>query len=110
MVSVTPRPLLTPGKDPVPNVEEAGWTSGPIWTGAENLAPHPDSMPGPSSLWPIAIPTVLPDPREVIGGTKTNICVLAALRTVKWGLTKVGNQEKEGFWGKKKKKLYFVPI
>jgi hypothetical protein len=37
-VSVKPRPLFTPGKDPVPIVKEAGWTPGPVWTGAENLA------------------------------------------------------------------------
>jgi hypothetical protein len=47
-ISVTPRPQLTPGKDPVPIVQEAGWASGPVWTGAENLAPHRDSIPGPS--------------------------------------------------------------
>jgi hypothetical protein len=29
---------FTPGKDPVPIVREAGWTPGPVWTGAENLA------------------------------------------------------------------------
>ena len=34
-----PRPQITPGKDPVPIVQEAGWASGPVWTGAENLAP-----------------------------------------------------------------------
>jgi len=38
-VSVTPRPLFTPGKDPVPIVQEAAWATGPVWTGAENLAP-----------------------------------------------------------------------
>jgi len=38
-VSVTSRPLFTPGKDPVPIVQEAGWAPGPVWTGAENLAP-----------------------------------------------------------------------
>ena len=38
-VSVTPRPLSTPGKDPVPIVQETGWAPGPVWTGAENLAP-----------------------------------------------------------------------
>ena len=38
-VSFTPRPLFTPGKDPVPIVQEAGWAPGPVWTGAENLAP-----------------------------------------------------------------------
>jgi hypothetical protein len=37
-VSVTPQPLFTPGKDPVFIVQEAGWTTGPVWTGAENLA------------------------------------------------------------------------
>jgi hypothetical protein len=30
---------LTPGKDPVPIVQEAGWASGLVWTGAENLVP-----------------------------------------------------------------------
>jgi hypothetical protein len=38
-VSVMPRPLFTPGKDLVPIVQEAGWTPGTVWTGAENLAP-----------------------------------------------------------------------
>ena len=33
-----PRPHLTPGKDPVPIVQEAGWDSEPVWTGGENLA------------------------------------------------------------------------
>jgi hypothetical protein len=37
-VSVTPRPLFTPRKDPVPIEQEAGWVPGPVWTGAENLA------------------------------------------------------------------------
>jgi hypothetical protein len=31
---------FTPGKrDQVPNVQKAGWTSRPVWTGTENLAP-----------------------------------------------------------------------
>jgi len=33
------RPQLTPGKDTVPILLEAVWASGPVWTGAENLAP-----------------------------------------------------------------------
>jgi hypothetical protein len=37
-VSVTPRPQITPGKDPVHIVQDASWSSGPVWTGAENLA------------------------------------------------------------------------
>ena len=38
-ISVKPRPFFTPGKDPVPIVQEAGWAPGLVWTGAENLAP-----------------------------------------------------------------------
>jgi hypothetical protein len=30
---------FTPGKDPVPIVQEAGWAQVPVWTGEENLAP-----------------------------------------------------------------------
>ena len=34
----TPRPgRLTPGNDRVPIVQEAGWASGPVWTGAIKL-------------------------------------------------------------------------
>jgi hypothetical protein len=47
-VNATTRPLY-PGKDPMYIVQEDGWTLGPVWTGAENLAPHRDSIPGPSS-------------------------------------------------------------
>ena len=31
---------FTPGKDPVPIVQKAGWVPEPVWIGAENLAPH----------------------------------------------------------------------
>ena len=34
----TPTALL-PGKDPVPTVQETRWAPGPVWTGAENVAP-----------------------------------------------------------------------
>jgi hypothetical protein len=30
---------FTPGKDPVPIVQEAGWAAEPVWIGEENLAP-----------------------------------------------------------------------
>ena len=53
--SVTPRTLFTPGKDPVPIVQEAGWAPGPVWTGAENLAPtgfrFPDDPARSQSLY-----------------------------------------------------------
>ena len=49
-VTVTPRQHLTPGKDPVPIVQEAGWASGPVWTGAGNLV-----LPGfdPRTVQPV---------------------------------------------------------
>ena len=40
---------FTPGKDPVPIVQEAGWAPGQVWIGAENLASYQDSIPRPSS-------------------------------------------------------------
>ena len=60
VVSTTPRPHFTPGKDPVPILQEAGWASGPVWTRG-NSRPHRDSIP---DLQPvvIAIPTELPGP------------------------------------------------
>ena len=44
---------FTPGKDPVPIVQEAGWAPEPVWIGAENLAP-----PGfdPRTVQPVASP------------------------------------------------------
>ena len=44
VVSNTPRPRFTPGKDPVPILEEACWAPGPVWTG-EKSRPHRDSIP-----------------------------------------------------------------
>jgi hypothetical protein len=45
VVRVTPQPLFTTGKDLVPVVQEAGSAPGPVWTGAENIAPYRDSIP-----------------------------------------------------------------
>jgi hypothetical protein len=39
VVNATPRPLYPQERDPVSIVQEAGWAPGPVWTGAENLAP-----------------------------------------------------------------------
>ena len=35
-VSSTSRPYFTPGKDPIPIVQEAGWAPGPVWTGRKS--------------------------------------------------------------------------
>ena len=59
-VSVTPRPLFTPGKDPVLIVQEAGWAPGPVWTAVENLAPtgilSPDRPARSQSLFRLHYP------------------------------------------------------
>ena len=60
-VGSTPRPgRFTPSKDPVPIVQEAGWTPGPVWTGAENLAPtgirSPDRPARSESLYRLSYP------------------------------------------------------
>ena len=60
-VSVTPRPLFTPGKDPVPIVQEAGWAPGLVWAGAGNLDPtgirsSPDRPAHNQSLYRLRYP------------------------------------------------------
>ena len=60
-VNVTPWPLFTLGKEPVPIVQEAGWAPGPVWTGAENLASteirSPDRPSRSQSLYRLRYPT-----------------------------------------------------
>ena len=63
VVSSTPRPHFAPGKDPVPIVQEAGWSPGPVWTG-EKSRPHGDSnLDRPvrsQSLYRLSYPAHLP--------------------------------------------------
>ena len=40
VVSSTPQPHFTPGKDPVPILQEAGWAPGPVWTGGKSRPRH----------------------------------------------------------------------
>ena len=49
----------TPGKDPVPIIQEAGWAPGPVWTGGTSL-PHRDSIPDRPASSSVAIPAELP--------------------------------------------------
>jgi len=44
VVSITHRPHFTPGKDPVPILQVAGWAPGPVWTGGKSRA-HRDLIP-----------------------------------------------------------------
>jgi len=51
---------LPPGRDPVPIVQEAGWASELVWTGAENLVPtgilSPDRPARSHSLYRLSYP------------------------------------------------------
>jgi len=49
VVSSTPRPHFTPGKDPVPILQETGWAQGPVWMGGKSH-PHRDSIPDRPAL------------------------------------------------------------
>ena len=60
--STPPPKRFTPGKEQVPLIQEAGWATGPVRTGAEILASHRDSIPGPSNQQRVAIPTELSQP------------------------------------------------
>ena len=62
VVSSTPRPDFTPGKDPEPIVQEGVWVSAPVWTGAENLAPTGIRSPDRPARSSVAIPTEVSDP------------------------------------------------
>jgi hypothetical protein len=55
-----PAAFYPPWKDPVPIVQEDGWAPGPVWTGAENLAPsgvrYPDRPARSQSLYRLSYP------------------------------------------------------
>jgi len=44
VVSSTPQPHFTPGKDPVPILQKAGWAPEPVWMGGK-CRPHRDLVP-----------------------------------------------------------------
>ena len=76
VVSSTPRPHFTPGKNPVLILQEAGWAPGPVWTGG-NFRPHRHSIPDRPACSSVAIPTELPGPQfYIIIRIKPQICLV----------------------------------
>jgi hypothetical protein len=71
VVSSTPQPQFTAGKDWVPIVQEAGWAPGPVWTGAENLSPTGIRSPERPARSSVAIPTEIPGPQLTIKKEKS---------------------------------------
>jgi len=61
VVSSTPRPHFTPGKDQIPILQEVGWAPGPVWTGGKSR-PHGDSTPDRPARSSVGILTELPGP------------------------------------------------
>jgi hypothetical protein len=65
VVNATPR-RFSPGNDPVHMVQEAGWVTEPVWTGAENLAPtgirSPDRPACSESLYRLSYPAGITKP------------------------------------------------
>ena len=61
VVSSTPRPHFTPGKDPVPILQEAGWAPGLVWTGEKSRL-HRNSIPDrparSQSLYGLSYPVI----------------------------------------------------
>jgi hypothetical protein len=64
VINATPRPFYPRERDPVPIVQEAVRASGPVWTGAENLAfigfQSPDRPPHSESLFRLSCPAPFP--------------------------------------------------
>ena len=91
VVSSTPRPHFTPGKDPVPILQKAGWAPGPVWTGGKSH-PHRDSIPGrparSQSLYRLSYPAQnflldkvnITDMRHLTTGIRSEECVVRQFR------------------------------
>ena len=60
----TARPHFSPGKDPVPILQEAVCAPGPVWTGGKSR-PRRDSVPDLPTRSSVAMPTELPGPRKL---------------------------------------------
>jgi len=62
VVSSTALTHFTPGKDPVPILQEAGWAPGPVWTGGQSR-PHRYSISDRPAHSPFTISAGLPSPQ-----------------------------------------------
>ena len=95
VVSSTPRPHLTPGKDSVPILQEAGWTPGPVWTGEKSRL-HLDSISDRPVRNSVATPTELPGPhnpkfRYDVQKRPTEMSTRGISRGWQWPVRKVDN-------------------
>ena len=85
VVSSTPQPHFTRGKNPVPILQEGGWAPAPVWTGGKSRS-HRDSIPGPSNSFkiPKQIPNIPGDitvifDRQLPGLEQSTNCLYCCL-------------------------------
>ena len=78
VVSSTPRPHFTPGKDPALILQEAGWAPGPVWTGG-NSRPHRNSIPDRTARSAVARRTELPGPQTHTLGFKSYMLLVLVI-------------------------------
>jgi hypothetical protein len=72
VVNDTPR-LLYPGeKESIPIVQETGWAPGPVWTGAENLAPTGIRSPDRPDRSELLYRLRYPGPQLLASGERNN--------------------------------------
>ena len=71
--------FLTPGKDPVPIVQEAGWAPGPVWTGGKSRLTGIRSLDRPARI-SVAIQTELPGPQFFYVQNKYQEMFLSAMK------------------------------
>jgi len=78
VVSSTPGPHFTPGKDPVLILQETGWAPGPVWTDGKSRS-HRDSILDCPARSSVAIPTELLGPVMIYIASNTvrnmNSCI-----------------------------------
>ena len=92
MVSSTPRPYFTPGKDPVPIVQVGPW---PVWTGGKSRPTgirSPDCPAYSQSL----IPTELPGPhkyKKMFKNAMTYSCTCTKLWDVSFNIIPVPRRQ-----------------
>ena len=86
VVSSTPWPQFTPGKEPVPILQEAGWAPGPVWTGGKSRL-HRYSIADRPARSSVAIPTELPGPLRIHLHSHKSSSNASAQSAIDWTLT-----------------------
>jgi len=96
VVSSTPRPHFTPGKDPVPILQEAGWAPGPVWKSGKSR-PHRGSILDLLASSSVGIPTELRSPTSEMYRIKILATIPTTLLVSFTGFPK-NLQNNEGFF------------